>query len=307
LLGGSGEIKKDGVDTVKCKRCGSIRGIIKYGFNKTGIQCYLCKACRSKFIPDNGFLRMQYRARIIEISWRMYYEGLSLRKIKRHLKLSYGLNPSHTTIYRWILKYSRLLKSFTDEFKLNLSNIYCADEMRLDFGGENVGEIWFWDMIDLETRFLIASKLSEGRKIENAVEIFEECKAKTRKFPQAVITDGLSSYPPTISNVFNRPYSKPVAHLKVGPSKHMALGGMSLSNNRMERVQGTIRERYKVMRGFGALSPARTLMDGFTVYYNFFRPHQALKNRVPAKLAGIKLDYSSKGLWREMVEMATMN
>jgi len=63
-----------------------------------------------------------------------------------------------------------------------------------------------------------------------------------------------------------------------------------VSNNRVERLQGTIRERDKVMRGMKKKETAKVLMDGLKAYYNFLRPHMGLENETPAERAGINIE-----------------
>jgi len=56
----------------------------------------------------------------------------------------------------------------------------------------------------------------------------------------------------------------------------------------MERQNGEVRDREKVMRGVKkANSPA---IKGFQIYHNFFRPHMGLKGKTPAKAAGIRIE-----------------
>lgn len=76
-------------------------------------------------------------------------------------------------------------------------------------------------------------------------------------------------------------------------------------NNIVERIQGTIRERVKVMCGFKAVWSAKAFLELFAVYYNFLRYHEGINN-TPIKKAGINLNlqdnqwlnliYRSKGL-----------
>jgi len=50
-------------------------------------------------------------------------------------------------------------------------------------------------------------------------------------------------------------------------------------------MHGSIREREKVMRGMKVDETPILPMN--QIYYNFIRPHQALKGRTPAEAAGI--------------------
>jgi len=61
-----------------------------------------------------------------------------------------------------------------------------------------------------------------------------------------------------------------------------------VNNNVMERVNGTIKDKVKIMRGFKSIKGANTIMNGFIIYYNFVRNHMTYK-KTPAEVAGIKL------------------
>lgn len=58
------------------------------------------------------------------------------------------------------------------------------------------------------------------------------------------------------------------------------------SNNRVERLHGTEKERIKVMRGFDKNEGCEDLMHGFRVHYNAVRDRQAL-GVTPAEAAGL--------------------
>jgi transposase-like protein len=61
------------------------------------------------------------------------------------------------------------------------------------------------------------------------------------------------------------------------------------NNNMVERLNGTVREREKVMRGMKSDETAEELMSGLRTYYNFIRPHQSLNGKTLAEKAGIDL------------------
>ena len=65
------------------------------------------------------------------------------------------------------------------------------------------------------------------------------------------------------------------------------------NTNRIERFQGTIKDRTKVVRGFKTLPTARLILDGFLIHYNFFKPHMSLVNKTPAEVAKVQ-KYRSK-------------
>ncbi|HEX2557267.1 MAG TPA: integrase core domain-containing protein [Nitrososphaera sp.] len=69
------------------------------------------------------------------------------------------------------------------------------------------------------------------------------------------------------------------------------------TNNRIERLNGTLRERVKVQRGWKSKKSA--IAEGMRLQYNFVKPHQALEGKTPANAAGLEV----KG-WKNMLELS---
>jgi hypothetical protein len=75
------------------------------------------------------------------------------------------------------------------------------------------------------------------------------------------------------------------------------------NNNKMERMNGEIRDRERVMRTLErADSP---ILDGYQFFHNFIRPHMALKGKTPAEAAGIKVLGENK--WLTLIQDASRN
>ena len=72
----------------------------------------------------------------------------------------------------------------------------------------------------------------------------------------------------------------------------------------VERLDGTIRERNKVMRGLEGDPTAQIIIDGFRIYYNFIRPHMALNGKTPAQQAKIDLELG-RNKWLSLVKKAS--
>jgi putative transposase len=53
----------------------------------------------------------------------------------------------------------------------------------------------------------------------------------------------------------------------------------------MERINGGMRDREKVMRGLKIQSTA-----GYQIYHNYFRPHKALKGKTAADKCGFIIE-----------------
>ncbi len=77
-----------------------------------------------------------------------------------------------------------------------------------------------------------------------------------------------------------------------------------LSNNVIERFHNTLKERIKIMRGFGSEKGAENVLDGFVIQYNFMRPHTTLRGKTPAQAAGMDLPIEHG--WGDFIQWATL-
>ena len=225
---------------------------------------------------------MKYTSEQITQALDLYFKGLSLRKVQDHFHQFYSLKIHHTTILKWIQKYTWVIDAYVNDVKPELSEMWHVDEMMIKTGGK---WSWLWHAMDRDTRFMVANAISQTRYIEDAQRLFQKAKAVTKgDIPQKVVTDGLHAY----TRAFKREiqtYTKPrPQHVRC--ARFIA----KTNNNRVERLNETVREREKVMRGMQSEETAKTLMDGFRMYYNFLRPHMGLEGNTPAEAAGIDLE-----------------
>lgn len=286
----------------KCKLCKS-RRTRKFGFYR-GLQCYYCNICGHKFIANGKFARMRVKSDAIIMAIDLYYQGASLRKVQRFLRNYYDVKVSQVSVWRWIIKYSQLVKKYTDRFKMNTDYAWHTDEMVLHCKGKYV---WFWSVLDLNSRFILGSIYVKSRSMENAMNLFKICKDKTIELPETIVSDGLLTYPMAIKKVFGLKKKTTFTPHYENKVKHINLIKFTgeLNNNIIERFQGSLRDRYRVMRGFKNISSASAIMDGMIIDYNFLRPHLSLGGQTPAQMIG--LDLNLRDRWRSLIEMAYKN
>jgi transposase-like protein len=156
--------------------------------------------------------------------------------------------------------------------------------------------LWLWNLIDHETRFLLASQISTKREIDDARRVFAEAKALAKVKPTFVVTDGLRAY----QDAFNKEFFT----LRNPRTEHVRLAGIAKreNNNMVERLHGTVRERDKVMRGLKR-NPTNDVIEGFRIYYNFIRPHMALNGKTPAEMANINLQLE-QNRWESLIRQS---
>ena len=283
---------------VACPDCGS-SDLIKRGTrkNKHGlIQRYSCSKCGLRFDDRQGFCKMKGSPEAITVTLDLWYKGLSLNKIADHLDQFYGIKTCPSTMYGWIEKYTTIMKRYTRKLKIASANKWHADETVLGVRGRSY---YFWTAMDNRTRFIIATYLSKRRRSKDADELFRKGLKRVLKAPRKIVTDGLSSYTAPIVSI-GRASGGSIQHLR----------GKSFTNkqnnNIMERFNGTLRERTKVMRGLHNRRSAEIFTDGFAEYYNFIRPNQALSGRTPAEKARL-LESKTGNRWTRLLREALQN
>ena len=269
---------------VPCKFCDS-HNVVRYGTYR-GVQRWWCKTCKRKFADNDALPGMRVPPNQIGAALSAFYGGASIGDIRRQLEQVYGLYPSKSTIYDWIVKYTRKAVREMAEFKAHTGDTWVADETVLKIGGQNT---WFWDVIDDKTRLLVASYIGPGgRTIRDAQVLFHRANKRARRKPKKVLTDRLRAY----IDALERVYGADVCHIQ---SRGFT---RSPNTNLIERFHGTLKARTKVMRGMGNRETAKLVMDGWLVHYNFIRPHESLKGKTPGEVARIRAPFRN---WEEVV------
>lgn len=274
---------------IACKWCGST-DTMKYGIVK-GEQVYICRKCHRKFRANDKPYRKQSTVEEIGAALNMFYDGMSLSAIGRHLGETHSHPVNGSTVYRWILRYTSEATSLLSSLRPRVSGVWIADETVLRIGGD---KLWFWDIIDNRTRFLLASHISRTRTTQDARRLMYKAANKAAKSPRTVITDKLAAYLDGIELTFG------------ADTKHVQSSPFAVENSTalIERFHGSLKQRTKVLRGFKTVDTAALISDGFLIYYNYFRPHMSLGGRTPAEVAGIKAPVKT---WTDVVREGALD
>ena len=293
---------------IQCPKCKS-KEVIKWTKRKTEnrglIQRYKCKDCQRTFTLDDGFFRMRNHPKKITCALDLFYRGISTRKVQEHFKAFYPNNADHSSVLRWITKYSIMISKFTDSLKLNIGSEVQIDEVEYHRRKSHKAKLgvdknFFIDSICSRTKFMVASNYVKSRGMEEIKAVIKDIKTKTEVQIKVITTDGLLTYPNAIKKVYgysNKTHKFNVYHNIVNASKG---GGF---NYPIERLHHNLRARTKTFRGFhGSLESANAILKGFEVYYNFITKHQTIK-KYPYGLA-TDLKLSSNNKWLELIKMA---
>jgi len=255
-------------------------GYIRYGTYK-GKQIWLDKATGIRNVDNGALPGRKTPPQHVGAALMAFYDGMSITKIARHQEPIFDTNvPSSATIYEWVRDYTALAKSKVAEDRPHTGDRWVGDELVTRIGGE---KLWVWSVMDIKTRYILASHISRTRTITDVRTLFSEAARRAGKLPKTILTDKMTAYPDGIERVFG------------STVRHVQSQGMTseTNNNLAERLMGTIRERTKIMRGMKSLRTAEMVMEGWDFNYNYFRPHMALRGKTPAEVGKLERPFKN--------------
>src|SRR5437879_8947009 len=204
------------------------------------------------------------------------------------------MDITHQTVSKWITKYTKLMQNYLDKIVPQVGDTWRADEVWVKFGGNMK---YVFALMDDETRFWIAQEVANTKEQHDAQGLFAKGKHVTQTKPKVLITDGLQSYKDAYQKEFwEIDRQKRTLHIR-----HVRLQG-DHNNNKMERLNGEIRDREKVMRGLK--KPDTPILKGYEIFHNYIRPHIALDGRTPSEACGIEIKGNNK--WKTLIENSRM-
>ncbi len=281
------------ISTMVCRFCKSDR-IVKDAVrhNKYGnVQRYLCRACDKRFSFNVGFENMRTTPQIITTAMQLYFSGESLRNVQKFARLQ-GLQISHVAIYKWISKYTKLMQGYLEKIAPNVSDTWRTDELFLKVKGNTK---YLYAIMDDQTRFIIAQQVADSKYTQDVRPLFKEAKEVAGKKPTTLISDGARNFHQAYLKEY-RTLERETKHIR-----HIHLEG-DHNNNKMERLNGEIRDREKTMRGVKKMDSVA--LKGYQIYHNYFRQHAGLVGKTPAEVAGIKIEGKNK--WLTVIQNASV-
>lgn len=280
------------INTQTCPICKSTN-FVKHGIrrNKYGdLQRYYCKECERWSVFNLGFEKMKASPQVITSAMQLYFTGESLRNVQKFLRLQ-GVQVSHVAVYKWIGKYVALMEKYLEQIKPQVSDVWRADELYLKIKGNMK---YLFATMDDQTRFLIAQEVAEAKYTHDARHLFQISREAAGKQPKILITDGLPAYHEAFQKEF---------WTRTNGAQHIRdihIAG-KVHNYKMERMNGEIRDRERVMR---TLEKADTpILTGMQIYHNYVRPHEGLNGKTPAEAAGIEVKGENK--WVTLIQNAS--
>lgn len=217
-----------------------------------------------------------------------YYMGRSLNSIPEVMYQLCGDFVTKVSIDKWVTRFSKLAIAEANKTKVTVGSTWLASENAIKIRGKSY---WVIDIIDLETKFLLATGLSRGRGNNgNDIEsILEAAKNKAGKVPQRVFCNDWKGYVEGIRLV----YGANVAYIQ-----DASPNSKSTFNRLIEYWHNTLRARNKVLSRLKSDANAQLVLDGWLVHYNYFSIQDALNGRTPSEVARSDFRYHT---WADLI------
>lgn len=284
------------INNHSCPNCESIN-LKKDGVrhNKNyDIQRFKCKNCEKKFSINLGFEKMKASPQMITSALQLYFTGESLRNTQRFLELQ-GVKVTHKTVWNWIRKYTNLMEKYLEKITPQVSDKWRTDELYLKIKGDRK---YLYVMMDDETRFWIAKQVSNTKYTQDVRPMFQKSVEVAGKKPKVLISDGARNFQQAHKKEWYSRYKTDQSiHIR-----HVHFKG-DMNNNKMERLNGELRDREKVMRGLK--KDDSPIITGMQIHHNYIRSHMGIDNDTPADRAGIKINGKNK--WITLIQNASLN
>ncbi len=232
--------------------------------------------------------------------------GLSARTTKSVLKHICNIDVSHQTVINYVNAAAYHLYRFIDNNCPKPQNKMAADETYISVLGK-----WFytWFGIDTKTRAICGFNVSDSRGTEPALAFLYNALGtpeENENLKYEIVTDGNPSYDSAVM-AYNQEVNKSII------SKFKVIGLENLDEESkefrpfkqiVERLNRTYKFHTRPRTGFKSLEGAVALTVLFVGFYNFMRPHSALKNNAPVKLECLKDICYYPDMWIKLIKAA---
>ena len=151
-------------------------------------------------------------------------------------------------------------------------------------------------LIDIKFFFWIAQQVADSKGLSDIRQMFRNSKQIVNVKPKTIISDGAQNFVRAIDREYAYENPRPI-HVR-----DIRLGG-KVHNNKMERMNGEIRDREKVTRNLKSVNSP--VLKGLQIYDNYIRPHMTFNDKTPSEMAGIKVNGENK--WKTLIQNACLN
>jgi transposase-like protein len=291
-----------------------VGNIIRHGFYQTSSgkrRRYLCRSCGKTFCANTGtpYYGLQHRRATFDEVAALSVEGLNKSAIARVKQIAWN------TVARWLEKAAQSCRGFNDRRIAILAVVELqADEIRTIVDSKE-DPIWIFTTIDVWSR-LSGLRASWETKLPKHACLFQDVASRMNLEVSLIATDGFESYKRVVRRIFGSAclYGQVIKTRRndriIKVERRAVIGAAcrfekmlrdsedssKLNTSFVERLNLTTRQgsAYLFRRTICHARWKERLenhLELFRCYYNFVRPHKALRFgaevRTPAMQAGL--------------------
>ena len=213
---------------------------------------------------------------------KRYFEGLTYREAAENAGHVYGTKPpDQTSVRLWVRELTKRAEEALRGRRVRTGEVWLMGEHYVKI---NKRTFVLWNVMDIDSRYLLVSRLTAGRDEETAVDILKRAVMASVDPPAVVIlrqrSSALELYSDEIDYVDDGAVGNETGYI---PSKES-----------YDKYSRTLR-KMKSQRS------AQDFLDGWRINYNLFRPQDELGGMTPADAAGIDAPFFE---WEDVVRMA---
>ncbi|RVQ66398.1 IS6 family transposase [Croceicoccus ponticola] len=207
-----------------------------------------------------SFKRHRFPPDVIRLGVWLYYRfTLSLRDVE-DLLAERGIDLCYETVRCWANKFGPAIAANIRRKRGRADCVWHLDEMVVRINGQRM---YMWRAVDKEGEVLDVL-VQKRRNKEAALKLLRKLLKKQGAVPEAIVTDGLKSYP---------------AALKVLGCVDRHRPGRLRDNNRVENSHLPVRRRERKMQRFKSQGQAQRFVSTHSAIYNIFNTQRHLISR----------------------------
>jgi transposase-like protein len=213
---------------------------------------------------------MKIHREYMALAVSMYFDGFSIKDIRKTLDLQYNISCASSSIYEWIIRSSRKVANEMEKCTPKVGDTWLAGATVFNIGNKDA---YLWNVIDKNTRYIISAGISFQPGTQYAAEIVKLAMHRARKTPQVILVEQHDEYQGYLDYLSGN----------VNPKQQSIEYDYAL----IKYLHAQLIHHAKLLHGIRNLDKAKTISDGLLCHHNFFKRCNDINGVFPSELTGV--------------------